>query len=69
MCDKHTAETGQIVCVYLANAINLILKLKQQSQSQMTFERLNGLRQVTFNVADIERVDPIVAILPVVSTF
>ena len=69
VCDKHTAETGQIVCVYLANAINLILKLKQQSQSQMTFERLNGLRQVTFNVADIERVDPIVAILPVVSTF
>ena len=69
VCDKHAAELGQIVCVYLANAINLILKLKQESQSQMTFERLDGLRQVTFNLADIEQVDPIVAILPVVSTF
>ena len=69
VCDKHVAEPGQIVCVYLANAVNLILKLKQQSQSQMTFERLDGLRQVTFNLADIERVDPIVAILPVISTF
>lgn len=69
VCDKYTAELGQIVCVYLANAINLILKLKQESQSQMTFERLDGLRQVTFNLADIERVDPIIAILPVVSTF
>lgn len=69
VCDKHAAELGQIVCVYLANAINLILKLKQESQSQMTFERLDGLRQVTFNLADIERVDPIIAILPVPNTF
>ena len=65
VCDETLGvERSDLACVYLRNGLNLILNVIQQTEETWQFESLDQKRQVEFLQPDIEKLHPIIAILP-----
>ncbi|WP_180108094.1 hypothetical protein [Acinetobacter sp. YH12085] len=65
VCDeKRGVERSDLACVYLRNGLNLILNVIQQTDDTWQFASLDQKRQVEFLQSDIEKLHPIIAILP-----
>ncbi|WP_180116411.1 hypothetical protein [Acinetobacter sp. YH12140] len=65
VCDERRGvERADLACVYLRNGLNLILNVIQQTDDTWQFVSLDQKRQVEFQQSDIEKLHPIIAILP-----
>jgi hypothetical protein len=65
VCDERRGvERSDLACVYLRNGLNLILNVMQQTDDTWQFASLDQKRQVEFLQSDIEKLHPIIAILP-----
>ncbi|WP_180105889.1 MULTISPECIES: hypothetical protein [unclassified Acinetobacter] len=65
VCDERRGvERSDLACVYLRNGLNLILNVIQQTDDTWQFASLDQKRQVEFLQSDIEKLHPIIAILP-----
>lgn len=70
ICDKHAEVSGpDILCVYLLNGLQLILQLVSDTQDHYEFQSLNETRKVVFQKTDIEKIHPVIAIIPTASMF
>ena len=68
VCDKELPVLG-MCCVYLANGLQLILEELGEAQDVYEFRSLDENRKVIFQKTDIEKIHPVIAILPATSTF
>ncbi|WP_180086263.1 hypothetical protein [Acinetobacter sp. YH12103] len=70
VCDQQAelAVSG-MHCVYLANGLQLILEGVGEAQDTYEFQSLDENRKVIFQKTDIEKIHPVIAILPATSTF
>lgn len=68
VCDKELPVFG-MCCVYLANGLQLILEGVGEAQDTYEFQSLDENRKVIFQKTDIEKIHPVIAILPATSTF
>ena len=65
ICDKQAElSTAGILCVYLVNGLQLILQLVSEAQDHYEFQSLDEHRQVIFQKTDIEKIHPVIAIIP-----
>lgn len=70
ICDKQVEVSGpDILCVYLLNGLQLVLQLVSDAQDYYEFQSLDEHRQVIFQKTDIEKIHPVIAILPTASMF
>lgn len=70
ICDKQVElSTSDILCIYLVNGLQLILQLVSEAQDYYEFQSMNGSRKVIFQKNDIEKIHPVIAILPTASIF
>lgn len=70
VCDQQAelAVSG-IHCVYLANGLQLILNRVGEDQKHYEFQSLDERRKVIFQKTDIEKMHPVMAILPDIDLF
>lgn len=68
VCDKELPVFG-MCCVYLVNGLQLILEGVGEAQDTYEFQSLDENRKVIFQKTDIEKIHPVIAILPATSTF
>lgn len=68
VCDKELPVFG-MCCVYLVNGLQLILQLVSEAQDHYEFQSLDEHRQVIFQKTDIEKIHPVIAIIPTASIF
>src|SRR5690606_824198 len=65
ICDKQAElSTAGILCVYLLNGLQLILQLVSEAQDHYEFQSLDEHRQVIFQRTDIEKIHPVISIIP-----
>lgn len=70
ICDEQVeASRSDILCVYLLNGLQLILQLVSDAQDHYEFQSLDEHRQVIFQKTDIEKIHPVIAILPTTNMF
>lgn len=70
ICNEQVEASGSdILCVYLLNGLQLILQLVSDTQDHYEFQSLNETRKVVFQKTDIEKIHPVIAILPTASMF
>lgn len=70
ICYKQAElSTAGILCVYLVNGLQLILQLVSEAQDHYEFQSLDEHRQVIFQKTDIEKIHPVIAIIPTASIF
>src|SRR5690606_31278183 len=70
ICDKQAElSTAGILCVYLLNGLQLILQLVSEARDHYEFQSLDENRKVVFQKNDIEKIHPVIAILPTASIF
>mgnify|MGYP003545169924 FL=1 len=70
ICEKQVeVSASDILCVYLLNGLQLILQLVSDAQDYYEFQSLDEHRQVIFQKTDIEKIHPVIAILPTASMF
>lgn len=70
ICDKQAElSTSDMLCIYLVNGLQLILQLVSEAQDHYEFQSLNESRKVVFQKTDIEKIHPVIAILPTASIF
>ncbi|MFZ0024326.1 S24 family peptidase [Acinetobacter sp.] len=68
ICDKQAElSTAGILCVYLVNGLQLILQLVSKAQDHYEFQSLNETRKIVFQKTDIEKIHPVIAIIPTTS--
>ena len=58
-----------MLCIYLVNGLQLILQLVSEAQDHYEFQSLDEHRQVIFQKTDIEKIHPVIAIIPTASMF
>lgn len=70
VCDQQAelAVSG-MHCVYLANGLQLILNRVGEDQKHYEFQSLDESRKVIFQKTDIEKMHPVMAILPDIDLF
>ncbi len=65
VCDKQAElSTAGILCVYLLNGLQLILQLVSETQDHYEFQSLDESRKVVFQKTDIEKIHPVISIIP-----
>lgn len=65
ICDKQAElSTAGILCVYLLNGLQLILQLVSETQDHYEFQSLDESRKVVFQKTDIEKIHPVISIIP-----
>jgi len=65
ICDKQVElSTSDILCIYLVNGLQLILQLVSEARDHYEFQSLDEHRQVIFQKEDIEKIHPVIAIIP-----
>src|SRR5690606_39456563 len=65
ICDKQAEfSTSDILCIYLVNGLQLILQLVSEARDHYEFQSLDESRKVVFQKTDIEKIHPVLAILP-----
>lgn len=70
ICDKQAEfSTSDILCIYLVNGLQLILQLVSEARDHYEFQSLDESRKVVFQKTDIEKIHPVIAILPTASIF
>src|SRR5690606_32674736 len=70
ICDKQAGlPISCMLCIYLVNGLQLILQLVSEAQDHYEFQSLDEHRQVIFQKTDIEKIHPVIAIIPTASIF
>ena len=70
VCDKQAElPISGMLCIYLVNGLQLILQLVSEARDHYEFQSLNESRKVVFQKTDIEKIHPVIAILPTASIF
>src|SRR5690606_38168842 len=70
ICVKQAeVSESDILCEYLLNGLQLILQLVSEAQDHYEFQSLDEHRQVIFQKTDIEKIHPVIAIIPTASIF
>jgi len=65
VCDNQAElSTAGILCVYLLNGLQLILQLVSETQDHYEFQSLDESRKVVFQKTDIEKIHPVISIIP-----
>ncbi|WP_216936704.1 MULTISPECIES: hypothetical protein [unclassified Acinetobacter] len=65
ICDQYAElSTSGMCCVYLANGLQLILERVGETQDNYEFQSLDESRKVIFQKTDIEKIHPVIAVLP-----
>jgi transcriptional regulator with XRE-family HTH domain len=65
ICDKQAElSTAGILCVYLLNGLQLILQMVSETQDHYEFQSLDESRKVVFQKTDIEKIHPVISIIP-----
>lgn len=65
ICDKQAGlPISCMLCIYLVNGLQLILQLVSEAQDHYEFQSLDEHRQVIFQKTDIEKIHPVISIIP-----
>lgn len=65
VCEKQAGlPISCMLCIYLVNGLQLILQLVSEAQDHYEFQSLDEHRQVIFQKTDIEKIHPVISIIP-----
>ena len=65
ICDKQAGlPISCMLCIYLVNGLQLILQLVSEAQDHYEFQSLDESRKVVFQKTDIEKIHPVISIIP-----
>lgn len=66
VCDQQAElDNSAMLCVYLLNGLQLILQLVSKARDHYEFQSLDESKKVIFQKEDIEKIHPVIAILPI----
>ena len=65
ICDQLAlAQPNQMACLYLSNGLQLIVELISEGLDSYQIQSLDESRKVSFQKSDVEKIHPVIAILP-----